>query len=144
MTAEIVGAPETELRFASSDPNIVMADSTGRIFGASPGRAEVLAYISGSPLIQDRSVVVVSVPGTVETFFLAPSRLTLAVGDSAQTVYVNAGGSAVRYSSSDTGVATVDGFGKIFAIGIGTATITAQLEDRPQVTASSEVTVKAK
>ena len=64
---------------------------------------------------------------------LAPSALSLTVGDTSQLVPVvlptNASNKAVTYSSSAEGYATVDENGLVTAAGAGTATITVTTED---------------
>ena len=49
---------------------------------------------------------------------------------------------AVLYTSSNPKIVTVDASGKVSAVGVGTATITASLKEDPSVTVTSEVTVK--
>ena len=77
----------------------------------------------------------VQASGTVEVtgVALAPSALSLTVGDTSQLVPVvlptNASDKSVTFSSSDDTVATVDETGLVTAAGAGTATITVTTED---------------
>lgn len=49
--------------------------------------------------------------------------------------------SAIVWESSDTNVVVVDAAGKVTAVGVGVATVTASIEKKPEINASASVTV---
>ena len=82
-------------------------------------------------------------PGTVTSISLTSTTLTLVVGEADVTLSFtlkpdNAIDKTVTWSSDNTAVATVDATGRVHAVAVGTATITAKAGDK---TASCTVTV---
>lgn len=79
-----------------------------------------------------------------ESISLDKSSMDLTVGDSGQlTETTTPSAVSVTWSSSDSSIATVDSNGKVTAIGIGTATITATTTDGSNLSASCAVNVTA-
>lgn len=78
---------------------------------------------------------------------LNKSTLTLEVGANetleATVAPANASNKKVAWTSSDTSVATVDAYGKVVAVGAGTANITATSKVNSSLTATCAVTVTA-
>ena len=88
-----------------------------------------------------------AVPVQVDGVELDVHELSLTTGDEATltATVTPAGASAVKWTSSDTAVATVDGFGVVKATGAGVATITAKTvyggkTDQCTVTVSPKIT----
>ncbi len=84
---------------------------------------------------------------SVSTIVLGKTNLTLEEGDnyivSAVVVPSNATNQNIKWSSSNTAVATVDTTGKVTAVKAGIATITATAADGSEKKASCTVTVKS-
>ena len=87
-------------------------------------------------------------PVKVTSLTTSTGNLTLEVGQSSKmSVTVNpsnADNKSVTFSSSNSGVATVDGSGNIVAKGAGTATITANSNENENINISITVTVNTK
>lgn len=81
----------------------------------------------------------------VDGILLSPSQLSLQVGSSdtvqATITPENATNKVLKWTSSDSAVATVDDSGKVSAVAAGNATITAQATDGSGISASVQVTV---
>ncbi|HEX3018075.1 MAG TPA: Ig-like domain-containing protein, partial [Caproicibacter sp.] len=123
-------ATDTSIAWTSSDNNIVSVDDAGNLKAASTGTATITATSHDGGYKTSCSVTVV-IP--VTGISLNQSSLSLIKGQS-QTLSatispVDATDKAVEWSTSNSGVATVDGSGKITAVGGGTAIITATTHD---------------
>ncbi|MDO4175252.1 MAG: S-layer homology domain-containing protein [Eubacteriales bacterium] len=109
---------------------------------------KVTKTLSGETQTLDSSTCEVK-DGTISVtdITLEQTELTLTVGDTKTLTAVvapeNATNPAIRWTSSDDTVATVDENGAVVAVGAGTATITATTEDGGK-TAECLVTVKEK
>lgn len=101
--------------FKSTDTNVLTVDSGGIITGVSAGKAKVICT-SGE---LSKSVTVKVKQGTAVSFSGAADTLKKGM-----TLYVKCPSSAVKWKSSDTDVATVDG-GFVYGAGKGTAIISA-------------------
>ena len=84
----------------------------------------------------------------VQSVSLSNSSLEMFVGDSytltAEVLPANATDKSLKWSSSNSGVATVDANGTVKAVGYGKATVTATSNSDSAAKASCEVTVNAK
>ena len=86
-------------------------------------------------------------PGTVTSISLTSTTLTLVVGEADVTLSFtlkpdNAIDKTVTWSSDNTAVATVDATGRVHAVAVGTAIITATANDDSGVKATCKVTVQ--
>ncbi|WP_168735618.1 Ig-like domain-containing protein [Cohnella fermenti] len=128
--------------WSSSDEAVVSIDELGNATAVGLGTATLTAVTTdGSFTDQAMVQVVEKLP---ESLVLTPSSLTLPVGSDRQLVPAmepyDATNGNVTWASSDTGVATVDEEGRVFAVGAGTATITATTEEE-EIAATSSLTV---
>lgn len=137
----------------SSSDGAVLVSSNGRATAVSPGSAKVRAALGGMSAEADVAVLpaLPEVPGivTLESFVLSRRNLTLDVGASlVLTATGTFSNSTVRvlsqvqdglsFASTDDQVASVDDEGRVVAVGVGEATLTATVGE---LTQSVEVTV---
>ena len=127
----------------SSNDNVALVSSSGRVTGRAPGTARIIVASEGKA--DTATVTVVAVP--VSSVSVTPPSASITVGE---TVDFNAQprdaegnaltGRAVTWASSNTDVATVNGNGLVTARGVGTATIAATSEGQ---SGSATLTVTA-
>ncbi len=127
--------------WTSSDPSIATVDENGNITGVKEGSCIITATTADGLT----ATCTVNVNKENESITLDKSSMDLTEGDSGQlTATVSTTTSAqVTWTSSDPSVATVDSTGKVTAIGVGTATITATTTDGSNLSASCAVNVTA-
>lgn len=126
-------ASDKEVVFASDDISIVQVGQDGLIGAASVGTARVSATVGDVTIYYD--ITVVPDPSTVVSDMdAAISSEEIALGDTA-TISVSVSPSSaastatVSFSSSNESVATVNNFGRVTAVGKGSATITVTCGD---------------
>ena len=127
------------ITFTSSKPSVAAVSAAGKITAKKKGNATITAtsYNGVTATVQ---VSVLAAPGSLT---LTPAKLTLGV-DQEETLTAltpNGTSSYITFTSSNPGVAEVDGDGRVTAKKAGTATITARTYNKK--TASCRVTVKA-
>ena len=126
-------ASDPEVTFASDDLSIVQVGQDGLIGAASVGTARVSATADGVTIYYD--ITVVPDPSTVVSDMdAALSSEELAIGEVANiSVSVSPSSAAatatVTFASSNEAVATVNNFGRVTAVGKGSATITVTCGD---------------
>ena len=127
--------------WSTSNASVATVDVNGRVTGVSTGSATITATADG----KSASALVTIIPVPVASVTLSPTSLALVVGQSGTvtaTCRDAAGapltGRTVTWSSSATGVATVDAVGSVRGVSSGNATVTATCEGR---TASASVAV---
>lgn len=127
-------ASDPEVTFASDDISIVQVGQDGLIGAASVGTARVSATADGVTIYYD--ITVVPDPSTVVSDMDAALSVEgeLAVGEVANiSVSVSPSSAAatatVSFASSNEAVATVNNFGRVTAVGKGSATITVTCGD---------------
>ncbi|AQR95581.1 Ig-like domain-containing protein [Clostridium saccharoperbutylacetonicum] len=132
-----------EVTWASSDSSIATVDSTGKVTGIKEGTCTITATIDdGSKVF---TTCAVNVTKENKSISLNKSTTNLTIDDSETLIATTTpAGISVKWSSSDTSVATVDSNGKVTAIGAGTATITATTLDGSNLSATCTVTVTKK
>ena len=126
--------------WSSSDPDVVTVDSTGKVTGVKIGTATITSTVGSHTTSCDINVVAL-----IHSISLDKNELTLDRGTDGQlTVSYDPPDTTedktVTWSSSNSDVATVDAFGNVIAVQIGTTTITAQVGEH---TASCSVSVVA-
>lgn len=127
-----------KIYYRSDNPAIATVDGSGNVTGKKKGSVTIFALGSTG------SISGIRVKVNTEGVVLNKTKLTLYAHQSKKlkaTVYpTNAKDKTVKYSSSNTKVATVTSAGKVKAIAPGTAKITA----KPAVGASMKCTVTVK
>jgi uncharacterized protein YjdB len=140
---------EVVVTFTSSNPTVVslsgQANRSVVVTGVAAGTATITATTPGrtAPLTSQVPVTVrcriqlgTPVPGSINDLFVGQQR-TIQV-----TVTADPGCSnAVNWSSSATGVASVDQTGRVTGVGAGTATITIRSQQDQAISVSVPVTV---
>ncbi len=129
----------------SSNSSVASVDIDGNVYAAGVGNATITATTNDGSNISASCTVTVD-PVAAQSVSLDEASLGLTVGGDhtlVATVYpLNATNKKVSWSSSESSVATVDANGKVYAVGVGNATITVTV-DGTQITATCEVTVTA-
>ncbi len=140
VTVSPSNATNKSLRYTSSNPSIAQVDSNGVITAKQVGTATITATIDGK---QTTLKVTVTLP-KVKKITLNRKSITLKKSETFHLVATvsptGAKEQGLRWSSSNTNVATVSSSGVVRAVGAGKATITARSKDG-SVSASSTVTV---
>ena len=146
ITAKVLpeDARYTGITWTSSNAKVATV-SNGRVTAVGAGSATITASTEG--VSGTASVTVKAKTVNVTGVTLDKTTLELTEGES-QTLKAtvapdNATDKTVTWSSSATGVATVDASGKVTAVAAGTATITAKTNDGGK-TATCALTVKSK
>jgi uncharacterized repeat protein (TIGR01451 family) len=130
-----------QVTWKSSDTSIVTVDSTGKVTGVKEGQATITATTADGLT----ATCVVTVTKENKSISLNKSATNLTIDDSETLIATTTpAGISVKWSSSDTSVATVDSNGKVTAVGTGTATITATTLDGSNLSAACIVTVSPK
>lgn len=141
-------ATNVSVRYVSDDEAIATVDETGKVTAHAPSECDIT-----STLLQDGAEIAVKTTHVnafyaVESITLDKTEGILNVGNTvtitATVAPEEATNPAVTWSSSDESVATVDETGKVTAVAVGNATITATSEDDSSVSADYELTVQQK
>ena len=135
------------ISYRSSDTTVATVDATGRLTVVGAGIAMITAEkaadtqyaaasadydVSATPLPQDPG------PEPQSIGFAQPGPFSLVVGGTLSNVASGGSGTGViRYSSSDTTIATVDAAGQLTVVGAGIAMITAEKAADANYTAAS-------
>ena len=144
LTATINPASVTgkTVAWESSAPTVATVDNTGKITAVGVGTATITATVDGKSATCTVTVKAAT-PTQVESVTLSDTTVELNVDGTKQlTATINPAsvtGKTVAWESSVPTVATVDNTGKITAVGVGTATITATVDGK---SATCAVTVK--
>lgn len=136
-------APQ-EVEWASFDTNIASVDANGLVTAVAAGTTRISARSKEYLDKQGFCEVTVIQDNSLKGISLTPTELTLTVGQS-QTLTVlytpeHAANKKVSWTTSNGDVATVSAEGKVVALSVGTATITATSEEGG-FTASCAVTI---
>lgn len=126
------------VQWSSDNPSVATVDQNGKVTAVDVGKAKITASAGG--LSASCSIICVSIP--VSAIVLDKTSLSLAQGSSetlkATVLPSDATDKAVKWSSGNPSVATVDQNGRVTAVNPGDATITASAGD---VSATCEVSV---
>ena len=111
--------------FSSSNPSVAEVDEYGNVTGVSKGTATITFKRLDNGAVGEASVEVFGEPTAI---YIDRSDISLGIGmETALNVTFNPNEyGEVRFSSNATDVATVDQDGKITAVGVGVALITAE------------------
>jgi hypothetical protein len=131
--------------WSSSSPAATV-DANGKVTAVAAGNATITATAAADAGAKASALITVSASKGVQKVTVNPSNQILKVGDFVQLgaqVDRDAGvAGTVTWSSSATGVATVDNTGKVTAVANGSAIITAASTVDPTVTGTSAITVR--
>lgn len=142
----VVTNPNSEtITWSSSNPSVATVSQSGLVTAKSDGSATITAQ--GTQTNDTCQITVEQVqtgPFLVTGVTFSPSSSSIKLGDeitiSPTISPSNATNKTVTWSSSDTGVATIDN-GHIIGVGLGTATITATATDGSGKSGSYSITV---
>ncbi|SEK83791.1 Uncharacterized conserved protein YjdB, contains Ig-like domain [Ruminococcus sp. YRD2003] len=130
----------------SSDEKVATVDSQGWVTGKSEGSCTITVVSANNPDVKATVELTVTDTKKVKEIRLDRTEFTLEVGMGALSANVTMLPATVTdkreiWSSSDESVAIVDNVGWVIAKSAGTATITVQSANNPDVKATVEVTV---
>ncbi|MCR5464773.1 MAG: Ig-like domain-containing protein [Bacteroidales bacterium] len=136
-----------DVTFSSSDEAVATVDENGNITAVGPGTATITITTADGGKTATCEVTVNPKVVPVEDIAFTKDQVSVIEGEKA-LLYVsftpkNASDKRVTWSSSDTGVATIDTKGNVTGVKPGTATITVKTTDGGK-TATCEVTVTKK
>lgn len=136
-------ATNRAVTWTSGNPDVATVDPAGKVTAVGSGTAVITATTSDGG---KTASVTVTVAGPIKSISLSSSFLAMGKGDSATLIATVGGGSAVKWTSSDPKVVTVDGNGEVTAVSdSGSAVITADAGDgliaKCRVTVISEETI---
>lgn len=142
-------ATNTDIKWTSSDENVVKVDNKGKVKAIATGTATITAKTNNEKEAKCNVTVSEKVIETVEAtkIQLDSEKFTIYKGETKQLKATiepkNVTNKTVTWSSSNTKVATVDkNNGKIKAIAAGTATITAKTDNGKKATCKVTVEIK--
>ena len=138
-----------KLEWNSSDTNVLLVTNDGVIYGLSEGHANITATTTdGSNLSASCLVHVVPPKVFATSLTLDVTDLELTQGDNATLTATlqpsNVSSSALRWSSGDESIVTVDEAGTVTALMIGETTISVSTTDGSDLSATCNVKVKSK
>lgn len=141
-------ATDKSVSFVSADETVVSVSGDGTLQANSAGSTTItIAALDGSG-VTATCTVTVAADDEVTSLWLIPNEFYLQIGKTSSiTTSIIAGDdadTALLWTSSDTGVATVDKNGKVKGVAVGKATITARLKSDAAIYATSKVDVIAK
>ena len=123
-------ATDKTVTWNSSNPAVATVDASGKVTAVAVGEAVITAQAGDKTA--ECKVTVLPIP--VSSVTLNKTELELKIGDSETLVATvgpdNATDKSVTWSSSNASVATVDQNGKITAIAVGEASITAKAGEK--------------
>ena len=114
------------LTWSSNNTDVATVNSSGRVYGKSPGVARIIAKVNGYS-ISDYCDVTVTAKQVVATSISADGPETMALGETYQLSPSCSPDNATvsfQYSSDHSEVVTVSTSGLLTAVGVGEATIT--------------------
>jgi uncharacterized protein YjdB/serine/threonine protein kinase len=125
-------ATDKSVSWSSSDKSIATVNSSGKVTAVKAGKATITVKTNDGSKKDTCEVTVKAAAVPVSGVSVSKTSLTLKGGASSTLTATvspdNATDKSVTWSSSDTGVATVDG-GKVTAKAVGTATIKVKTKD---------------
>ena len=138
-------ATDKTVTFASSDAEVATVDNTGKVTAVKTGNVDITVTTKDGSKTAVCTLTVTAKPIAVTGVTLDKSTLSLEVGATetlnATVAPSNASYKAVRFTSSDDAIATVDNDGLVTAVAPGSANITVESIADGSKTATSTVTV---
>ena len=133
------------LTWSSADQSIATVDQNGTVTGVKAGEVEITVSAK-SGLIKDTCTVTVVEIAPTDILITGVPEEAMNVGDSVRLgidASPEGASTEVNWDSSDTNVLEVSETGKVTAVGVGAATITAVSKANAVVTDSVRITVTA-
>lgn len=141
-------ATNVSVHYACDNEEIAKVDEAGKVTAHAPGECNITSTLLQDGVKITEKTTHVKAFYAVESITLDKTEGILNVGNTvtitATVAPEEATNPAVTWSSSDESVATVDETGKVTAVAVGNATITATSEDDSSVSADYELTVQQK
>ena len=138
-------ASDKTVTFASSDAEVATVDNTGKVTAVKAGNADITVTTKDGNKTAKCTLTVTAKQIPVTGVTLDKSTLSLEVGATGNLVATispeNASYKAVRFTSSDDAIATVDNDGLVTAVTAGTADITVESIENGSKTAVCTLTV---
>ena len=133
----------------TSDESVALVGTTGTVVGVSEGYANITAATTDGSNLSASCLVHVVAPKVLATSLtLDVTELELTQGDNATLTTTlqpsNVSSSALRWSSGDESIVTVDEAGTVTALMIGETTIFVNTTDGSDLSATCNVKVKSK
>ncbi|WP_426451216.1 Ig-like domain-containing protein (plasmid) [Staphylococcus xylosus] len=123
-------ATDKTVTFASSDAEVATVDNTGKVTAVKEGNADITVTTKDGSKTAKCTLTVTAKQIPVTGVTLDKSTLSLEEGATGNLVATispeNASYKAVRFTSSDEAIATVDNEGLVTAVSAGTADITVE------------------
>ena len=131
------------VNWTSSDANVATVDQNGVVTAHAVGNAIITATTTDGTSLSDSCLVEVRAYATGITLDKTQTSIYVGGNDSiaATVLPENAYNKTLLWQSSDTTVATVDQNGKVTAVALGQAVITASTTDGTNLSASCQVNV---
>jgi trimeric autotransporter adhesin len=146
LVAVVANATNQNVTWTSANPAVATVNAQGQITAVAAGTAVITAASVENPNARAAAAVTVTAPPPAQiTLQLVPATASVQVNQTVQMVSVVGGttNNGVTYTSSATGIATVDAAGLVRGVAPGTAVITARTVATPQAVATSTITVTA-
>ena len=143
-TVQPADATNTELTWMSSVPEVASVDASGKVTALKKGITVIIVRSAADSTIQ--AVCNVEVKEGVSMKLTQDALALDLVSIKTATLHVEVSGAtnpALTWVSDNTSVATVDATGKVTAVSVGSAVITATSVEDPNVSVSCNVTVTA-
>ena len=139
-------AENKNVRWSSSNTKVATVSSSGVIKAAGNGTCKITATTTDGTNLSASFNITVNIKATKIT--LDKTKIELTTGKETEKITASIEPSIanknVKYTSSNTSIATVSSDGVVTAVGSGTCKITAAPTDGSKVTASCDVTVDIK
>ena len=139
-------AEDKNVRWSSSNTKVATVSSSGVIKAAGNGTCKITATTTDGTNLSASFNITVNIKATKIT--LDKTKIELTTGKETEkitsSIEPSIANKAVKYTSSNTSIATVSSDGVVTAVGSGTCRIIATTTDGSKVTASCDVTVNIK
>ena len=139
-------AEDKNVRWSSSNTKVATVSSSGVIKAAGNGTCKITATTTDGTNLSASFNITVNIKATKIT--LDKTKIELTTGKETEkitsSIEPSIANKAVKYTSSNTSIATVSSDGVVTAVGSGTCRIIAATTDGSKVTASCDVTVDIK
>lgn len=145
LSPTVTGSTNTAVTWSTSDPSVATVDANGIVEANGAGSADITAT-SVTDTTKSATVTITVGDFTVDGVTISAASTTVEVGSDLQlgaTVQPSSVPQGVLWSSSDTGVATVDDDGLVTGQSVGTVVVTARSAANIDVQAQITIDVVA-